>query len=302
MRVLILNASPKRRGGASKLFSTLLRPFLLGCQVKTLPLHGPGDYDAALAALPWAEAVVISAPLYVDGAPSHVLPFLERAETVCREKKLGFKLYALSNNGFVEGRQNELHLRLYEGWCRRTGVTWGGGLGIGGGVMLYWLCMPFPLFALLHTVEVVMMAQSGTLTPLAVLDCYSGSLFALFFLRRADLGAGSDGPAGADPVLSLPDRRRRLYAPLCPVPRHVAPQAVQEAAIRPRHLLGGTIIYGDNLLRLEDKLLVRKMADAMGVSYTAFLIRLKELNMLEQHDVSEYITWEIGLGNEVMYP
>lgn len=61
-------------------------------------------------------------------------------------------------------------------------------------------------------------------------------------------------------------------------------------------------IYGDNLLRLEDKLLVRKMADAMGVSYTAFLIRLKELNMLEQHDVSEYITWEIGLGNEVMYP
>lgn len=181
MKVLILNASPKRRGGASKLFSTLLRPFLLGCQVKTLPLRGPRDYDAALEALPWAEAVVISAPLYVDGAPSHVLPFLERAETVCREKKLDFKLYALSNNGFVEGRQNELHLRLYEGWCRRTGVTWGGGLGIGGGVMLYWLCMPFPLFALLHTVEVVTMAQSGALTPLAVLDCYSGSLFALFF-------------------------------------------------------------------------------------------------------------------------
>lgn len=181
MKVLILNASPKRRGGASKFFSTLLRPFLLGCQVKTLPLHRPGDYDAALAALPWAEAVVISAPLYVDGAPSHVLPFLERAETVCREKELSFKLYALSNNGFVEGRQNEPHLRIYEGWCRRAGVTWGGGLGIGGGVMLYWLCMPFPLFALLHTAEVVTMAQSGTLTPLAALDCYSGSLFDLFF-------------------------------------------------------------------------------------------------------------------------
>lgn len=181
MKVLILNASPKRRGGASKFFSKLLRPFLFGCQVKTLPLRGPGDYDAALETLPWAEAVVLSVPLYVDAAPSHVLPFLERAERACREKKLDFKLYALSNNGFVEGRQNELHLRLYEGWCRCAGVTWGGGLGIGGGVMLNWLCMLFPLFVLLHTVEVVMMVQSGTLTPLAVLDCYSGSLFDLFF-------------------------------------------------------------------------------------------------------------------------
>lgn len=65
-----------------------------------------------------------------------------------------------------------------------------------------------------------------------------------------------------------------------------------------RFAIGGTIpIYGDNLLRLEDKLLVKKMADAMGVSYTAFFIRLKELHLLERHDVSEYITQEIGIGN-----
>lgn len=61
-------------------------------------------------------------------------------------------------------------------------------------------------------------------------------------------------------------------------------------------------IYGDNLLRLEDKLLVRKMADAMRVSYTAFLIRLKELHLLEPHSVSEYITQEIGLGNGATVP
>lgn len=61
-------------------------------------------------------------------------------------------------------------------------------------------------------------------------------------------------------------------------------------------------IYGDNLLRLEDKLLVKKMADVMGVSYTAFLIRLKELHLFERHDVSEYITQEIGLGNGAISP
>ena len=39
------------------------------------------------------------------------------------------------------------------------------------------------------------------------------------------------------------------------------------------------------------------MARAMGVSYTAFLIRLKELRLVERREVSEYITQEIGLGN-----
>lgn len=59
-------------------------------------------------------------------------------------------------------------------------------------------------------------------------------------------------------------------------------------------------IYGNNFLRLEDKLLVKKMAGTMGVSYTAFLIRLKELHLLARHNVSEYIASEIGLGNGVM--
>lgn len=42
------------------------------------------------------------------------------------------------------------------------------------------------------------------------------------------------------------------------------------------------------------------MAAAMGVSYTAFLIRLKELHLLVRHEVSEYIVSEIGLGNEAV--
>lgn len=193
MKVLMLNASPKRRGGASKFFSGLLRYFLPGCRVKKLPLHGPADYAVALEALFGVEAVVISVPLYVDGAPSHVLDFLEQAENVCREKKLSFRFYAVSNNGFVEGRQNEPHLRIYENWCQRSGVIWGGGLGIGGGVMLHWLCMLLPIFAVLHTVEAVMMAQSGTLTALSALNCYSGTLIDLFLCAGLFWGLGLMG-------------------------------------------------------------------------------------------------------------
>ena len=58
----------------------------------------------------------------------------------------------------------------------------------------------------------------------------------------------------------------------------------------------GLPIYGDSILRVEDKLLIQEMANAMGVSFTAFLIRLRELGILRRHELSEYITGEMGLG------
>lgn len=57
-------------------------------------------------------------------------------------------------------------------------------------------------------------------------------------------------------------------------------------------------VYGSSILRPDDKLLVQKMSCAMGVSYTAFLIRLKELGFLERHDIAEYIAGGLGFGME----
>ena len=59
-------------------------------------------------------------------------------------------------------------------------------------------------------------------------------------------------------------------------------------------------IYGDSLISLEDKLLVQKLADTMGVSYTAFFIRLKQLGLYNSLSADEFITREMHLGNEVM--
>lgn len=58
----------------------------------------------------------------------------------------------------------------------------------------------------------------------------------------------------------------------------------------------GIPIYGDSILRAADHLLVQEMANAMGASFVAFLIRLRELGLLLRHDISEYITDEMGLG------
>ncbi len=193
MKVLILNASPKTKGSASAFYSSLLRPFLPGCEVKICPLRGTRDHALAFSHLPWADAVVISSPLYVDAAPAHIIDFLEQTEPFCREHSLHFRLYALSNCGFIEGHQNELHLRIYEAWCQRTGISWGGGLGLGGGVILRWMCMLTPPFAVLGTVQLVLSAQSTSPTIPTILSCYSSMLVTLIMSLAAVICLGIMG-------------------------------------------------------------------------------------------------------------
>lgn len=55
-------------------------------------------------------------------------------------------------------------------------------------------------------------------------------------------------------------------------------------------------VYGDNILPQREKNVIRKMAGYISVSYTALLIRLRDMNFLDYHDVSEYISQELHLG------
>ena len=59
-------------------------------------------------------------------------------------------------------------------------------------------------------------------------------------------------------------------------------------------------IYGENIFRFEDKLRIQKLAQHMGVSYTALMIRLKELGLLERKTLSEFLTAQIGIGSEAI--
>ena len=59
---------------------------------------------------------------------------------------------------------------------------------------------------------------------------------------------------------------------------------------------GSIPVFGDSILKASDKLLIRRMANTMGVSFSAFFIRLRELGYLCYRPLSEYITGEMGLG------
>ena len=135
MKTVLINCSPKKQFCASAYFLFLQRLFINGEKV-TVKLRTPADHDRILEQLKDAQTVVFGLPLYVDGIPSHVLSFLEKMEAYCKENNLHLNVYCVANNGFIEGKQNEPLMQSFEHFCSRAGLTWGGGVGIGGGVML----------------------------------------------------------------------------------------------------------------------------------------------------------------------
>lgn len=135
MKTVLINCSPKKRFCASSYFLSLVRLFVGGLKV-TEKLRTPADHARILKQLIDAQTVVFCLPLYVDGVPSHVLNFLKEMEELCRKNELHLNVYCIANNGFIEGRQNEPLMQILENFCTRAGLVWGGGIGIGGGVML----------------------------------------------------------------------------------------------------------------------------------------------------------------------
>ena len=54
--------------------------------------------------------------------------------------------------------------------------------------------------------------------------------------------------------------------------------------------------YGEDVLSSQSKLSIKEMSRYLGVSYKSLLIRLKELNKIEYHDITEYISKELHIG------
>ena len=57
-------------------------------------------------------------------------------------------------------------------------------------------------------------------------------------------------------------------------------------------------VYGENVFRPSEKVILQKMADTLQVSHTALVIRLRQMQLLERHDISEYIVKELRLGEQ----
>ena len=135
MKTVFIDCSPKNRLSASGFIAGMTSIFVSGTK-KRMKLRTKADYENILKELEDADAVVFAMPLYVDGVPSHVLPFLREMEVWCKSNNPKIRVYTIANNGFIEGRQNEPLMQIMENFCIRSKIKWCGGLGIGGGVMM----------------------------------------------------------------------------------------------------------------------------------------------------------------------
>lgn len=142
MKTVFINGSPKKKFSASNYFLKLQSAFVKG-QTVFLKLRHRSDHQKILEQIADADAVVFSMPLYVDGPPSHILAFLQDMERFCKVNNLSLKIYVISNNGFIEGKQNAPLFHVMENFCLRSDNQWCGGIGIGGGVMFHALRIVF---------------------------------------------------------------------------------------------------------------------------------------------------------------
>ena len=135
MKTVFIDCSPKKKLSASGFIMSVTGVFVRGIKRKE-KLRTASDYERIIGEISDADTIVFSMPLYVDGVPSHLLPFLKKMELFCHDSGKDLSVYVIANNGFIEGKQNEPLMQIMENFCNRSRIKWCGGLGIGGGVMM----------------------------------------------------------------------------------------------------------------------------------------------------------------------
>lgn len=139
--ICMLNCSYKGKSSNSRYFLGLLEKELeqLSCdQCEVIDIKSvlTGDIEAFINKMSQMQALVIGAPLYVDGLPAQVIKLLELLMQNGREQFPELKVYAISNLGFYEAEQIKHLFDIVENWCIKMGAQYGGGVAVGAGPMV----------------------------------------------------------------------------------------------------------------------------------------------------------------------
>lgn len=134
MKIICINGSPKKENSSSL--------FLLDYISKNVGQDHEIIYQKPIISLTKqdifldCDAMVIACPLYADGIPSNLLEWMAFMEPIFKELPTKPKLYFIINSGFYDAKQNNIAISIMKNWCKKSEVTWGMGVGIGGGPML----------------------------------------------------------------------------------------------------------------------------------------------------------------------
>ena len=134
--VILLNGSLKgKRGNGYYLLGRLKECGIGECAEKDI-LSALKNVDGLADELARADALIIAAPLYVDGLPAQMLRLMEELYEKHRTAAEGLHVYVVSNLGFFESAQIRTLLDMVKNWCARMNFVYGGGVAVGAGGMM----------------------------------------------------------------------------------------------------------------------------------------------------------------------
>lgn len=138
MKIAIINGSPKAKGSTSSFLIKKMEPMissentLVHYNISKKPLT-----EEQYKELCQMDTLLFAFPLYIDAIPAHLFRMLVTLEEYMKtNRQKTIYVYALINNGFYEGRQNNIAVRLLKNWCLRAGLEFGQGIGQGAGEMM----------------------------------------------------------------------------------------------------------------------------------------------------------------------
>ena len=139
MRISIINGSPRFKQNISGL---LIKEIILelgeeGKNVEEYHLNRRNIDKEKIENISRSDVIIFAFPLYVDSLPALVLEFLvEMEKNQNKIKDIAPTIYCVINNGFFEGRQNNIAIRQMQHWCKKMNFIWGQGIGVGAAEML----------------------------------------------------------------------------------------------------------------------------------------------------------------------
>lgn len=104
-------------------------------EIFTLPRNIKKETLPFLETMNDADIWIIALPLYFDVLPGHLTWWLQEYQRyrVSRNEMKKIRVYGIINCGFPEAEQNTGALRVLEIFCRKCGLEWRFGIGLGMG-------------------------------------------------------------------------------------------------------------------------------------------------------------------------
>ena len=138
MKISIINGSQKTGESNTELILERLKSLInrsyeiniFNCGLRQLTTE---MFDKIIS----GDVIILMFPLFMHSLPSNTLKMLIELENIIKhQQKKDLIMYTIVNNGFYEGKQNNIAFEIIKNWCEHSGVKFGGGIGQGAGEMI----------------------------------------------------------------------------------------------------------------------------------------------------------------------